>query len=460
MWQMQFGSSTSARRAAVALTVLAIAVSVLALGTARAGAVAWADVEAAEAAVSQASVRFAQSQSELAALRSEGEQLLASIARLEAREAEIVELAEEEGATITDRIARMYMTAGAGSVHLAIIDITDFSTRLAYLGAISERDRHLVNQFALTVVDLESLRDTAQERLADNAERVSELEAVVQSRVSDLEAARGRLDTVRAEWVAFEAAQRAAEEAALREQEAVLTGGQPPTTTTAPPSTGNPPPTTTTTLPTWVPSAGVEQWRPMVTEVLNRWGLNQTTCRTRNGVEFCVGPQVDHALKVMQCESSGNPMARNSSSGTSGLFQNHPAYWQDRVDRVRRQHADKEPNFPADASIFNPEYNTVVAALLVWESKQTLLGLRGGGGIGGSPWPEFNFSVYYDGNPKAYGYSVWGRGPNPWAHWTSCAATRGVNALGDSGPPYTYSYGNNIYDSGWIHPWAQQQSPP
>jgi hypothetical protein len=455
MWPMQFDSPASARRLAVAAITLAVAAVVVVLGTARAGAVVWADVEAAEAAVSQASVRLAESQSELAALRSEREHLLASIARLEAREAEIIELAAEEGATISDRIARMYMTAGAGSVRLGIIDISDFSTRIAYLGAISERDRHLVNQFAVTVVDLESLRDTAQERLVDNAARVSQLEEVVQSRASDLAAARGRLDTVRAEWAAFEAAQRAAEEAALREQEEALAGGQAPPTT----SGGNPP-TTTTTLPTWVPSAGVEQWRPMVTEVLNRWGLNQTTCRTRNGVEFCVGPQVDNALKVMQCESSGNPMAKNSSSGTSGLFQNHPAYWQDRVDRVRRQHADKEPNFPADASIFNPEYNTVVAALLVWESKQTLLGLRGGGGIGGSPWPEFNFSVYYDGNPKAYGYSVWGRGPNPWAHWSSCAATRGVNALGDSGPPYTYSYGNNIYDSGWIHPWAQQQSPP
>lgn len=441
----------------------AVAASVVVLNPGWAsGSIVWADVEAAEAAVSQASRRLADAEADLGAARDERDALLRSISRLETREAEIVELAEEEGASISDRIARMYMSAGAGAtVQLAVVDFGSFSARIAYLGAISERDRDLVNQFALTVVDLESLRDTAQERLVDTEDRLAGLEETVEARAADLASVQSRLDAVRAEWAAFEAAQRAAEEAALREAEAAMgSGGNGSPPVTQPPASGNPPPTTTTTLPTWVPSAGVEQWRPLVTEVLNRWGMNETTCATRNGIEFCVGPQVDNALKVMQCESSGNPMAVNPNSGTAGLFQNHPVYWQDRVNRVRSQHSDKEPNFPADASIFNPEHNTVVAALLVWESKQVLLGRRGGGGIGGAPWPEFNFDVYYNGNPKSYGYSVWGRGPNPWAHWAGCAGTRGVNALGDSGAPYTYSYGNNIYDSGWIHPWAQQQSPP
>ena len=140
----------------------------------------------------------------------------------------------------------------------------------------------------------------------------------------------------------------------------------------------------------------------------------------------------------MDCESGGNPMAKNPSSGTSGLFQNHPYYWQYRVDRIRAYHADKEPDLPADASIFNPEYNTAVAALLVWESRETLLGNRGGGGWSPAVWPEFNFDRYEE---VGRGYSVWGLGPGPWGHWT-CGGYRG------------------IWVGSWIHPWAEQQTPP
>jgi hypothetical protein len=245
---------------------------------------------------------------------------------------------------------------------------------------------------------------------------------------------RARFQTLQEQWEREEAARQAALEAEIRRQEEELANQAPTTAGTVP---SGPTTTTTTVIYPYVPSEGVEQWRSLVTEVFARWGLDQTKCATRNGVEFCLGQQIDNALNVMQCESGGNPMARNPSSGASGLFQHLPYYWQYRVDRVRSLHPDKAAGMPANASIFNPEHNATVAALLVWESRETLLGNRGGGGWSPAVWPEFNFDRY---DEVGRGYSVWGLGPGPWGHW-SCGAHRGV------------------YEGSWIHPWAQQQQP-
>lgn len=63
---------------------------------------------------------------------------------------------------------------------------------------------------------------------------------------------------------------------------------------------------------------------------------------------------VDDALKVMYCESAGNPQAKNPVSGASGLFQHLPKYWQERSYRAGVGGAD----------IMNPEANVIVAAWL------------------------------------------------------------------------------------------------
>ena len=142
-------------------------------------------------------------------------------------------------------------------------------------------------------------------------------------------------------------------------------------------------------------------------------------------------------MRVMACESNGVPFAENSRSGAAGLFQNLPYYWQSRVDRVRAYHSDKS-NIPADASIWNPEYNATIAALLVWESRETILGNRGGGAVSPAVWPEFNWERFAT---SGYGYSGWGKGPNPWGHWT-CGSRVGA------------------YNLAWVHPWAVQQVAP
>jgi hypothetical protein len=328
----------------------------------------------------------------------------------------------------------MYMAAGGRVMSVVVDDVTSFSTRVAYLAAVTEADRSTLNRFALSATEIESLRAAAEEQRVTDEARIAELTALETQRAASLDAARDELAEVRAEWDRQEAARIAAEQEEIRRQEAALAAQLSTTTTTT--VAGS---TTTTTRPDYGydPRSGAEQWRPVVAAVFAEWGLDQQKCTTRNGVEFCVSGQVDNAIRVMSCESNGVPYAENRYSGAAGLFQNLPYYWQSRVDRVRAYHSDKSA-IPADASIWDPRWNATVAALLVWESREVLLGNRGGGAISPAVWPEFNWERFEE---SGYGYSAWGKGPDPWGHW-SCGARVGV------------------YDSSWVHPWATQQTPP
>ena len=83
----------------------------------------------------------------------------------------------------------------------------------------------------------------------------------------------------------------------------------------------------------------VEEWRPLVEQ-------------------YFPADLVDDALAVIQCESRGDPLAYNSVSGASGLFQFIPSTW-----------AWAAPNagFPG-ASPFEPDANVGTAAWLVQRS--------------------------------------------------------------------------------------------
>ena len=65
--------------------------------------------------------------------------------------------------------------------------------------------------------------------------------------------------------------------------------------------------------------------------------------------------QVDDALRVVACESGGNPSVVNPVGGYAGLFQHAPAYWNERSTKAGW----------SGASIFDPEANIAVAAWLV-----------------------------------------------------------------------------------------------
>lgn len=115
-----------------------------------------------------------------------------------------------------------------------------------------------------------------------------------------------------------------------------------PTTTTTTPGPGN---TTTTTAPTTTEPGGgggpwnhppeVEQWRGLVQQ-------------------FFPSNRVEEALRIIDCESNGDPDAVNPYSGASGLFQFLPSTW-----------ATTAPSAGYGGfSAFDPEANTASAAWL------------------------------------------------------------------------------------------------
>lgn len=79
----------------------------------------------------------------------------------------------------------------------------------------------------------------------------------------------------------------------------------------------------------------VEMWRPLVSE-------------------YFAADQVDTALRVMECESGGDPDAKNPNSSASGLFQHLTKYWNSRASAA---------GFP-NTSVFNPEANIAASAWL------------------------------------------------------------------------------------------------
>ena len=98
---------------------------------------------------------------------------------------------------------------------------------------------------------------------------------------------------------------------------------------------GRPVPHTHRAPPRAVYRAGVEQWRPLV------------------ATYFRPG-DVDRALRIMGCESGGDPNAANSRSSARGLMQHLGKYWAKRSAAAGW----------AGASIFDPTANVAVAAWL------------------------------------------------------------------------------------------------
>lgn len=99
-------------------------------------------------------------------------------------------------------------------------------------------------------------------------------------------------------------------------------------------SAGNP---TRAIPPASAVSPGVEQWRSLV-------------------AAYFAPEHVDKALRVINCESRGDPNAKNPRSTASGLFQHLASYWDDRSVRAGW----------AGASIWDPEANVAVGAWLYY----------------------------------------------------------------------------------------------
>ena len=111
------------------------------------------------------------------------------------------------------------------------------------------------------------------------------------------------------------------------------------------------PPVTTTKAPRssrWIPT--VERWRGLVSE------------------HFRPG-DVETALRIIQCESGGDPEAANSRSSARGLFQHLERYWGPtwHGDKIRGGNRAARAGV-GDADIFDPVAQTIVAAWLRYKA--------------------------------------------------------------------------------------------
>ena len=85
-----------------------------------------------------------------------------------------------------------------------------------------------------------------------------------------------------------------------------------PTPTPVPTPTPRPTPVTAEAI--YEPE--VERWRVPVVEALKEYGLEE---------------EEKTFMRVLRCESFGDPDAKNPESGASGLMQHIPSYWADRA---------------------------------------------------------------------------------------------------------------------------------
>ena len=121
---------------------------------------------------------------------------------------------------------------------------------------------------------------------------------------------------------------------------------QPVTSQPSNPRTGQPiqsPPSEPIAPPvTYIPA--VEQWRNTVTTAILNYG----------------GPasDTDRFLRIMQCESRGQPDVTNTSSGAAGLMQHMPQYWDQRA--ISAGYAGSSP--------YDPTANINVSAWLIYQA--------------------------------------------------------------------------------------------
>jgi septal ring factor EnvC (AmiA/AmiB activator) len=353
----------SHRRAALALSVLTLLASPVLLGgaPARADTVEQAEqrlerregeVDAAYAVVDEAVQDRDQVEAELfAALVRHGEaaEALADATRRLQRTGRALAVAEA-GATQVDGqmqtqavAAYIEAVAAPGSVVAATRTVEQAMVVGQAFDDGQSESLELLDAFSIQLRELTSLREEYQREQTE----VAALEQRLAAESTELEALFARADQAVAE--AFRAAQAA--DAAYREaltdveRARAEAAAQEAPDPAPPPTTADPEPdpTTTTTAATTTTTSGepapikpgVEQWRPLV-------------------AAHFPADRVDDALRIMGCESNGDPDAVNPYTGASGLYQFIPSTWA--VASVSAGVGDR--------SVFDGEANIIAAAWL------------------------------------------------------------------------------------------------
>lgn len=261
-------------------------------------------------------------------------------------------------ADIEDQAVDAYMTVVA-SPSVSVVNSGTVERAMVASSVVEDvvaDGRLTVSQLFAKRQDLVSLQET----FLSQQERYSELQAEVDAEVANYTGLYEQADAEVAEAIRvadradreYRAALSAVEVARAKEEERqrqANRGDSTPTTppATSPPSSSSPttsPPTTSapnTTEPDaggggpWDHPSAVEQWRSLVQQ-------------------FFPSSRVEEALRIIGCESNGDPDAVNPYSGASGLFQFLPSTW-----------ATTAPSagYPG-ASPLDPEANIASAAWL------------------------------------------------------------------------------------------------
>ena len=234
---------------------------------------------------------------------------------------ETVERAMVAGLVVDD-----VLTAGQEKVDELVIKKRGLEDLRADYLTTQEDVAHLKGEVDAEMLKLELLFAEADSSVADSIRAANAADAEYRTALSAVDAAHAR-------------------EAESRRQE-----DRKSTSTTSPaPGTTSPTTTPTTTLPSattsttsgggggggWTFPPAVEQWRGLVQQ---HFPANR----------------VDEALRIIQCESGGDPNAYNPYSGAAGLFQFLPSTWASTAPKA---------GYP-DASVFDPTANVGSAAWL------------------------------------------------------------------------------------------------
>lgn len=245
---------------------------------------------------------------------------------------------EEVGEETAERAVAAYMQAVSmpSALMLATPSLEGALVVERSFALLSGEDRQQINSLAVSERALRSLQDQYVLELT----QVQSLQQEVEREADHLEALYAAADLAVAEAIAAARAADAAYQEALDEvaraqaiaAEWAKREQRSPTTVTSPPSgtsPGDPPGTRTF-------RQAVERWRSLVAAYFPDY-------------------LVDQALAVIDCESRGDPEARNPYSGASGLFQFLPGTWAVVAPKA---------GFP-DSSPFDPEANIGSAWWLV-----------------------------------------------------------------------------------------------
>ncbi len=222
-----------------------------------------------------------------------------------------------EHAMVVSSVVEDVVASGRASVDSLVVKRRNLEDlQEAYLAEQAEFQA-LQDEMDTEVEHLATLYDQADDQVADAVRMAKSADAEYRAALSAVDLARAR-----------------AEERQRQEERST-------TTTTTTPTTTAPRDTTTTTTSSsggggpWDHPPQVEQWRPLVEQ-------------------FFPSNRVEEALRIMDCESNGDPDAYNPYSGASGLFQFLPSTWASTAPKA---------GYP-DASPFDPEANTASAAWL------------------------------------------------------------------------------------------------